>query len=104
MARLQLQSKESGGRFIRLSFWHKPVQSANLCRPSWSPLRMAAPPKEKPSRKSASAAPDGHQPYVPDDVVMPEFTWQAVLVGAVLGIVFAASSLYLVLKVGITVS
>ena len=35
---------------------------------------------------------------------MPEFTWPAVLVGAVLGIVFGASSLYLVLKVGMTVS
>ncbi len=47
---------------------------------------------------------DGHQPYVPDSARMPEFTWQAVIVGALLGIVFGASSLYLVLKVGITVS
>ncbi len=45
-----------------------------------------------------------HQPYVPDDARIPEFTWPAVLVGAVLGIVFGASSLYLVLKVGMTVS
>jgi putative OPT family oligopeptide transporter len=45
-----------------------------------------------------------HQPYVPDHVVLPEFTWPAVLVGAVLGVVFGASSLYLVLKVGMTVS
>ncbi len=45
-----------------------------------------------------------HEPYVPDAVRMPEFTWSAVLVGAVLGIVFGASSLYLVLKVGMTVS
>ena len=35
---------------------------------------------------------------------MPEFTWPAVLLGAVLGIIFGASSLYLVLKVGMTVS
>ena len=41
---------------------------------------------------------------MPDDVTMPEFTWSAVLVGAVLGIIFGASSLYLVLKVGMTVS
>jgi putative OPT family oligopeptide transporter len=46
----------------------------------------------------------GHQPYVPDNVTMPEFTWSAVLVGALLGIVFGASSLYLLLKVGMTVS
>src|ERR1700741_5182939 len=49
-------------------------------------------------------AASGHQPYVPDHVTMPEFTWSAVLVGAVLGIVFGASSLYLLLKVGMTVS
>jgi putative OPT family oligopeptide transporter len=49
-------------------------------------------------------APQSHQPYVPDDANLPEFTWPAVLVGAVLGIVFGASSLYLVLKVGMTVS
>lgn len=35
---------------------------------------------------------------------MAEFTLRAVLVGAVLGIIFGASSLYLVLKVGLTVS
>jgi len=35
---------------------------------------------------------------------MPEFTWQAVLLGAGLGILFGASSLYLLLKVGMTVS
>jgi putative OPT family oligopeptide transporter len=45
-----------------------------------------------------------HKPYIPDEQVIPEFTWSAVLVGAVLGIVFGASSLYLVLKVGMTVS
>ena len=45
-----------------------------------------------------------HQPYVPDHVTLPEFTWLPVLIGAVLGIVFGASSMYLVLKVGMTVS
>ncbi len=45
-----------------------------------------------------------HKPYVGDMSAMPEFTWQAVIVGALLGIVFGASSLYLVLKVGLTVS
>lgn len=45
-----------------------------------------------------------HKPFVPDAVNMKEFTWSAVIVGALLGIVFGASSLYLVLKVGMTVS
>lgn len=48
--------------------------------------------------------PKVHKPYVADAEKMPEFTWPAVVVGAVLGIVFGASSLYLVLKVGMTVS
>ena len=57
-----------------------------------------------PSPARSDEAASGHQPYVRDDAVMKEFTWSAVLVGAVLGIVFGASSLYLVLKVGLTVS
>jgi putative OPT family oligopeptide transporter len=44
------------------------------------------------------------QPYIPASKVIPEFTWQAVVVGALLGIIFGASSLYLLLKVGMTVS
>eukprot|EP01035_Chromulina_nebulosa_P050202 gene50202-68219_t len=37
-------------------------------------------------------------------VVMREFTARAVITGVILGTIFGASSLYLVLKVGITVS
>lgn len=44
------------------------------------------------------------KPYVSPKTVLPEFTLSAVVLGSVLGIVFAASSLYLVLKVGMTVS
>jgi putative OPT family oligopeptide transporter len=53
-----------------------------------------------------TATPDTpqHEPYVPDRVDMPEFTWPSVLLGAFLGILFGASSLYLLLKVGMTVS
>jgi putative OPT family oligopeptide transporter len=45
-----------------------------------------------------------HKPFVPDSARLPEFTWSAVIMGALLGIVFGASSLYLVLKVSMTVS
>jgi putative OPT family oligopeptide transporter len=45
-----------------------------------------------------------HQPYVPDSATVPELTWSAVALGSVLGIMFGASSLYLFLKVGMTVS
>lgn len=58
----------------------------------------------EPSTQAGSSAAAEHQPYVPDHVEMKEFTWPAVLVGALLGIVFGASSLYLLLKVGMTVS
>ncbi|MEZ4401229.1 MAG: oligopeptide transporter, OPT family [Kofleriaceae bacterium] len=45
-----------------------------------------------------------HKPFVPADQTIPELTLPAVLMGAVLGIVFAASSTYLGLKIGLTVS
>ena len=44
------------------------------------------------------------RPYIPADTVIPELTPRALIVGTLLGIVFGASSLYLVLKVGLTVS
>ncbi|MFI5372455.1 MAG: OPT family oligopeptide transporter [Candidatus Eisenbacteria bacterium] len=43
-------------------------------------------------------------PYIAAATTLPEFTWRAVLLGTFLGMIFGASSLYLVLKVGLTVS
>src|SRR5207244_10529089 len=43
-------------------------------------------------------------PYIAPETKMPEFTFRAVLLGTILGMIFGASSLYLVLKVGLTVS
>jgi putative OPT family oligopeptide transporter len=53
-----------------------------------------------------SSAPEtpGFQPYVPDKAELPELTLGPVVMGSLLGIVFGASSLYLFLKVGMTVS
>jgi putative OPT family oligopeptide transporter len=45
-----------------------------------------------------------HRPFVPDSSRLAEFTLRAVIMGVLLGMVFGASSLYLVLKVGLTVS
>src|SRR3954447_13008598 len=42
--------------------------------------------------------------FIPPEVAMRELTPRAIILGALLGVVFGASSLYLVLKVGITVS
>jgi putative OPT family oligopeptide transporter len=44
------------------------------------------------------------RPFIPASVVLPELTILPLIVGTFLGIVFGASSLYLVLKVGLTVS
>ena len=44
------------------------------------------------------------RPFIPANVVVSELTARAIIVGTLLGIVFGASSLYLVLKVGLTVS
>src|SRR5882757_9616437 len=44
------------------------------------------------------------QPYIPAGVRLPELTALPLIIGTLLGMVFGASSLYLVLKVGLTVS
>ena len=56
------------------------------------------------SPAATPASPPRFVPYIATETVLREFSWRAVLVGAVLGMVFGASSLYLVLKVGLTVS
>jgi putative OPT family oligopeptide transporter len=58
-------------------------------------------------RKAAAATPVGpvgFRPFIPPGARLREFTPQALIVGTLLGIIFGASSLYLVLKVGLTVS
>src|SRR3954454_21011647 len=44
------------------------------------------------------------EPYIPADRVLPELTFLPILAGTILGIIFGGASLYLVLKVGLTVS
>ena len=55
---------------------------------------MSAAPVDKPA----------HEPYIAATTSMRELTARAVVLGTLLGMVFGASSLYLVLKVGLTVS
>ena len=45
-----------------------------------------------------------YEPYIAPETKMREFTFRAVATGTILGMIFGASSLYLVLKVGMTVS
>ncbi len=51
-----------------------------------------------------TVAPTGFKPYVPDEANLPELTVRALVVGSLLGVVFGASSVYLALRVGLTVS
>jgi putative OPT family oligopeptide transporter len=44
------------------------------------------------------------KPYIPDAALLAEMTPRALIMGTILGMIFGASSLYLVLKVGLTVS
>ncbi len=63
------------------------------------------PPQDHPDR--VGWKPDGPAPFTPyiaADTTLRELTPRAVIVGTILGMIFGASSLYLVLKVGLTVS
>lgn len=64
-------------------------------------MSAPAPPLDPPPQDGATVA---FQPYIPDRESPHELTLRAVLLGTVLGIIFGASSLYLFLKVGMTVS
>ncbi len=50
------------------------------------------------------AAPVAFKPYVAEEASLPELTIRALVLGAILGVVFGASSVYLGLRVGLTVS
>src|SRR5262245_27748804 len=56
-------------------------------------------------QRAKTSRTSGFQPFVPaSQSDVPEFTFSSVLIGTILGIIFSASSMYLVLKVGMTVS
>src|SRR5204862_8014093 len=59
-----------------------------------SPAMRAVAPEERPE----------FSPYIAPETQLREFSVRAVILGSLLGMVFGASSLYLVLKVGLTVS
>jgi putative OPT family oligopeptide transporter len=58
-----------------------------------------------PPAKPASASPRGSfQPYVPASQSLAEFTIKAIVLGALFGLIFGASTVYLGLRAGLTVS
>ncbi len=56
-----------------------------------------------PATSSTSPAKE-FKPYVPAETIMAELTPKAVVTGAIFGIIFGASTVYLALKAGLTVS
>ncbi len=54
--------------------------------------------------KPAPHTPQPLVPYIPPHRLLPEFTLQAVILGAVLSVTFGMVNAYLGLKVGLTVS
>src|SRR5713101_1443825 len=72
-------------------------------------MPVTAPESKHPHAATVDRAPvaeaeDAHQPFIPASQDIPELTTVPLIVGALLGILFGASSMYLVLKVGLTVS
>src|SRR4030095_5212304 len=84
------------------------------CSPLYNPNRRSPrmssesiPANEYPDRigfKPDNPYLETFRPYIPAGVRLRELTILPLFVGTVLGIIFGASSLYLVLKVGLTVS
>jgi hypothetical protein len=54
--------------------------------------------------REVAASAVGFEPYIPASANIRELTMLPLIVGTLLGAIFGASSLYLVLKVGLTVS
>jgi putative OPT family oligopeptide transporter len=51
-----------------------------------------------------ASAPASFEPYVPASKLLPEFTPRAIVLGALFGLLFGASTVYLGLRAGLTVS
>jgi len=72
-----------------------------------STIESANPPQEYPDivgTRSTNPFAASLKPFIPASAHLPELTWPHLITGTILGIIFGASSLYLVLKVGLTVS
>ncbi|HZA37826.1 MAG TPA: oligopeptide transporter, OPT family, partial [Candidatus Baltobacteraceae bacterium] len=68
---------------------------------------QANPPQEYPDiigARPTNPLAANFKPFIPSSVKLPELTWPHLITGTFLGMIFGASSLYLVLKVGLTVS
>src|SRR4051794_8749201 len=72
-----------------------------------STIDSANPPQEYPDivgARPTNPLAANFKSFIPASANLPELTWPHLITGTILGIIFGASSLYLVLKVGLTVS
>src|SRR6187397_3148937 len=72
-----------------------------------STIDSANPPQEYPDivgARPTNPLAANFKSFIPASAHLPELTWPHLITGTILGIIFGASSLYLVLKVGLTVS
>ena len=72
-----------------------------------STIDSANPPQEYPDivgARPTNPFATNFKPFIPASAHLAELTWSHLITGTILGIIFDASSLYLVLKVGLTVS
>jgi len=67
-------------------------------------MATIAPPRPTPPNDIDAPDENGHVPFIPPSQSPVELTVGAIILGCILGLVFAASSVYLALKVGLTVS
>jgi putative OPT family oligopeptide transporter len=65
---------------------------------------MAAVVTKSPAQEAQAQSAATFHPYVPATTILPEFTPRAVILGALFGVIFGASTVYLGLKTGLTVS
>jgi hypothetical protein len=85
-----------------LALW--PILSKLL---QMSTIDSANPPQEYPDivgARPTNPLAANFKSFIPASAHLPELTWPHLITGTILGIIFGASSLYLVLKVGLTVS
>jgi OPT oligopeptide transporter protein len=72
-----------------------------------STIDSANPPQEFPDivgARPTNPLAANFKSFIPASAHLAELTWPHLITGTILGIIFGASSLYLVLKVGLTVS
>ena len=67
-------------------------------------MLLSAPWRLRPTGRPAPPLERGVQPYVPASQSPAEFTLKAIVIGALFGLLFGASTVYLGLRAGLTVS